>query len=63
MAGFKSSVTKRINIFRDTPGVPVWQRNYYDHIIRNNREMSHIWDYIETNPMRWADDKENLCNW
>jgi REP element-mobilizing transposase RayT len=63
MAGFKSSVTKQINIFRDTPGAPLWQRNYYDHIIRNDREMSRIWDYIETNPIRWAEDKENPRNW
>ena len=63
MAGFKSSVTKRINIFRNTPGAPIWQRNYYDHIIRNDREMSRIWDYIETNPMRWAEDRENPRNW
>ena len=63
MAGFKSSVTKQINIFRNTPGAPLWQRNYYDHIIRNQREMSRIWDYIETNPMRWAEDKENPRNW
>jgi REP element-mobilizing transposase RayT len=33
VAGFKSIVTERINILRSTPGMPVWQRNYYEHII------------------------------
>jgi REP-associated tyrosine transposase len=59
MAGFKSSVTKQINVLRNTPAAPVWQRNYHDHIIRNDREMSRIWNYIEANPSRWEDDVEN----
>ena len=63
MAGFKSSVTKRINTLHNSPGVPVWQRNYHDRIIRNQREMSRIWDYIESNPINWTDDKENPRNW
>ena len=63
IAGFKSSVTKRINTLHNSPGVPVWQRNYHDRIIRNEREMSRIWDYIESNPARWDDDDENPRNW
>jgi putative transposase len=63
MAGFKSSVTKRINTLHNSPGVPVWQRNYHDRIIRNEREMSRIWDYIDANPARWDDDDENPRNW
>ncbi len=39
-----------------------WQRNYYERIIRNEQEMGKIWDYIETNPMHWADDDENPVN-
>jgi REP element-mobilizing transposase RayT len=35
IAGFKSAVTSKVNALRYTPDVPVWQRNYYDHIIRN----------------------------
>ena len=62
MAGFKSSVTKQINILRDTPGVPVWQRNYFERIIRDEREMDRIHRYIESNPSQWADDTENLAN-
>jgi REP element-mobilizing transposase RayT len=56
---FKSIVTKRINRLRGVEGVPVWQRNYYEHIIRNESEMDRISRYIESNPMRWADDDEN----
>jgi putative transposase len=37
----------------------LWQRNYYEHIIRNDREMDAIWRYIENNPVMWATDDEN----
>ncbi|MBR8837421.1 MAG: transposase [Stigonema ocellatum SAG 48.90 = DSM 106950] len=39
IAGFKMAVTKRINLLRDTPTVPIWQRNYYEHIIRHLRKL------------------------
>ena len=42
---------------RGTHGVSVWQRNYYDHIIRNENELKNIWNYIDTNPLRWQDDQ------
>jgi len=56
---FKSAVTKRINALRDTPGAPVWQRNYYEHIIRNERELGHLREYILNNPANWASDENN----
>ena len=59
IAGFKSSVTTRINTLRGTPDTPVWQRNYYDHIIRNDRAYDAVEKYIQDNPIRWATDKEN----
>jgi DNA-binding Lrp family transcriptional regulator/REP element-mobilizing transposase RayT len=59
IAGFKSSVTKEINALRDSPGTPVWQRNYYEHIIRNEDDLSQTREYIVNNPMQWALDKEN----
>ncbi len=37
----------------------LWQRNYYEHIIRNETELDRITRYIESNPARWADDNEN----
>jgi putative transposase len=57
MAGFKSAVTKQINTIRDTPGAPVWQRNYFEHIIRNNTDYNQIAEYILTNPQRWKEDR------
>lgn len=62
MAQFKSIVTKRINVLRDVSGAPVWQRNYYERIIRNEREMDRIYRYIESNPSQWMDDTENPAN-
>ena len=56
---FKSAATKRINIHRGTPGAPVWQRNYYEHIIRNDRALHTIRRYIANNPMRWHLDRYN----
>ncbi|MBW1788124.1 MAG: hypothetical protein JRK53_16105 [Deltaproteobacteria bacterium] len=37
----------------------LWQRNYYEHIIRNENDMAHIREYIRNNPVRWATDREN----
>jgi putative transposase len=51
--GFKGAVTRRINILRGTPGQPVWQRDYYDHIIRTEREYQRLAQYIAENPKRW----------
>lgn len=56
---FKSATTTRINRWRGRPGVAVWQRNYYEHIIRDEAEWGRIREYIETNPANWAEDGEN----
>lgn len=57
--GFKSATTKQINISRNTPGQPVWQRNYYEHIIRDDESLHRIRQYITQNPIRWQNDREN----
>lgn len=57
---YKSAVSYRINLMRGTDGVPVWQRNYYEHVIRNHEDWDRIERYIEANPSQWAEDKENL---
>jgi REP element-mobilizing transposase RayT len=57
--GFKSATTARINIMRDAVGVPVWQRNYYEHIIRGDAELHRIRQYVVDNPRQWASDREN----
>ena len=57
IAGFKSSVTKRIRDEMNETGI--WQRNYYERIIRNERELDAICRYIEANPLNWSEDNEN----
>ncbi len=56
VAGYKSTVTKQINILRNMPGADVWQRNYYEHVIRNDRALDAIRAYIVDNPARWEWD-------
>ena len=57
MAQFKSLVTKRINRLRGTPGAKVWQRNYWERVVRNEQELDRIRRYIEENPLRWYFDR------
>lgn len=52
--GFKSSSTKRINKIRNTPSTRMWQRNYYERIIRDHRELDKFRKYILENPVRWS---------
>jgi putative transposase len=59
IAGYKASVTKQVNKLRDTPGSAVWMRNYHDRIIRNDRELRALREYIRDNPLRWELDREN----
>lgn len=56
---FKSATTRRINEWRGTPGARVWQRNYWEHIVRNEKALERIRRYIMTNPARWQMDREN----
>lgn len=59
---FKSFSTHRINELRDSPGGAVWQRNYYERIIRSEKMLNDARLYIETNPAQWAFDKDNPAN-
>jgi putative transposase len=59
VAYFKYQSTKQINTIRNTPGGPLWQRNYYEHIIRNEPELHNIREYIRYNPLKWDEDEEN----
>jgi REP-associated tyrosine transposase len=54
---FKSAATKRINEIRKEPGLSVWQKNYYEHIIRNENDLFNIRKYIELNPFKWFLDE------
>lgn len=57
---YKSAVSYKINKQFNTTGI--WQRNYYEHIIRSDHEMDTIWKYMEANPASWAEDDENPLN-
>ena len=65
IGAFKSITTHDYIQGVDKRGWPVfykrlWQRNYYEHIIRDERGMDAIWRYIEANPANWGDDEENF---
>jgi putative transposase len=57
IAGFKAAVTSRAG--RELNSGNIWQRNYYEHIIRNETEFEKIWNYIDSNPLKWQEDQEN----
>jgi putative transposase len=56
---FKMITAKQINALRGSSGQPLWQRNYYDHVIRDDRSLNHIRQYIADNPAQWQFDLEN----
>jgi len=62
LAQFKSRVTKRIWKISEFKETPIWQRNYYEHIIRNDKDLQNKTDYIEANSLLWAEDDENPMN-
>jgi putative transposase len=57
IAGFKMAATKKINLARNAPGTPVWQRNYYEHIIRSEVAFQTILKYIRENSKTWDSDQ------
>jgi putative transposase len=56
----KTAVTTPINNLRQAKGTAVWQRGYYERIIRTERELNATRQYIRDNPARWAEDRDNL---
>ncbi len=55
---FKSISTRKINAALKTPGENIWQRDYFERIIRDERELNAIRQYIRDNPRRWEQDRE-----
>nr|VFK66652.1 MAG: Transposase IS200 like [Candidatus Kentron sp. UNK]VFK72142.1 MAG: Transposase IS200 like [Candidatus Kentron sp. UNK] len=53
---FKMLSSKRINQSRNTPGARLWQRNYWEHIVRDESELQRLREYIQNNPIRWETD-------
>ena len=56
---FKTFSARHINALQGTQGTSFWQRNYYEHVIRNETALNRIRQYIMDNPTRWDDDPEN----
>ena len=66
VGGFKAAATlecRRAGVIG--PDQPLWQRNYYEHIVRGSDDWSAIEAYIDQNPQRWSEDRENtdLSQW
>ena len=59
VAAFKTVATKQLNLVQGTPGQLLWQRNFYERVIRNDDEMDRVREYIIGNPMQWGIDAEN----
>jgi putative transposase len=57
IGGFKSAATREINRIRHAQGRNVWQRSFHDVIIRNEKMLNMLRQYIDSNPARWANDR------
>ena len=56
---YKSAVTKAVNEFRRTPSQRFWQGRFYEHVVRNDKDLDSIREYIVNNPLQWHLDEEN----
>jgi hypothetical protein len=54
---FKSDATIQVNKIRATPGMPLWQRNYYDYVIRDDDDLNRIRESSDNNPVNWMQDE------
>lgn len=57
VCAYKSLTTKAANQAMQTPGRKLWQRSYYEHIIRDEPDYQGIWQYIDENPQKWEIDR------
>jgi len=57
---YKYQATKEINEYSGCQGQRVFQRSYYDHVIRNQQDYDEVWQYIENNPRKWLIQKQSL---
>jgi len=62
IAGFKSATTRQINSQRNASGTPLWQRDFYEHIIRDETSLRQIQQYIQNNPTSWQNDQLHPAN-
>lgn len=59
VAFYKYETTKLMNAALNTPGSRIWQRGFYEHVIRDERDYETRWNYILANPANWELDEEN----
>ena len=59
IGAFKTVTTKKVNLANGTPGQTLWQRNYYERVIRDDAELDRARKYIVNNPLQWELDREN----
>lgn len=59
IGSFKSAASRQIRLLPGMTGLSVWQRNYYEHVIRSESSLHSIREYIANNPAQWALDREN----
>jgi REP element-mobilizing transposase RayT len=60
---FKSSATSRINALLGQRGERLWQSGFYETVIRDERHLASVRQYILNNPAKWAEDHHNPVNW
>ncbi len=59
IGSFKSAASRHVNLIRNSPGRPLWQRNFYEHVIRKEDDLNRIREYIVNNPYKWPEDENN----
>lgn len=59
IGAFKTTAATRINKLRGLIGIAVWQKSFYDRIVRNDGELQRIQEYILNNAFKWVDDRDN----
>ncbi|MCD6286142.1 MAG: transposase [Anaerolineae bacterium] len=62
VGNLKTVCTRRVNKMRGTPGAPLWQRNYWERIVRDEEELARIRTYIVSNPGLWTEDRLHVSD-
>lgn len=63
VGAYKSTVTRLFNRLGNTPGRNIWQRNYYEHVIRDDLDLDQVRCYIQENPSRWEEENADRYPW
>jgi putative transposase len=62
VGAFKTVTTKRVNALRETPAAVFWQRDFHEHVIRNEADLARLQTYVANNPLQWMLDSLHPCN-